>query len=133
MDGKVIAVLETLLHADNLAEHLLSTLSLQVPQSGEILPQHPDRLYGATADAPGLNMGSLAIVTFDKAEYITLGEFAQRLWDPVTKLMELRLDDAIKDDTDIEVRENNAVGFMLFNFHLGQELFNVLESESLEE
>ena len=118
MNCEIVATAEAVLHAHDLAEHLLLALALQMPECGEILPQHPDGLDLAPAHAPRLHMLSLPVVTVYEAEHIALLELRERLRDSIAKLMELGLYEAVQDDAYVEVREGHAVDIVLPYFHL---------------
>ena len=120
VNSKIVTVLEALVHADNLAEHLPLILMLQLPQLREIVPRHPDRFNLAHALMPALNVRCLAVVTMIEAKNAAGLELAERLRDPVPKDVILRLDKASQDDADFEVREEHRVPLVLPNPHQRQ-------------
>ena len=133
MNCQIIATTEAVLHLNELAEHFLLTLRLQLPEYGKVFPQHPDCLYLAHANAPCLHMLSFSIITVDEAEHIALLKLREWLWDAIAKLMELGLNKTVQNNADVEVWEENTIDIMLPNLHLRQELNYVIQLESLEE
>ena len=130
--SQIVAILEALLHPDDLAKHLLLTLSLKMPQLCEVLPQHPNGFDSTHTDTPSLDVRGLAVVTVVEAKDISFCEFTERLGKPVAIFVELGFDKAVENDADVKVGEEDAVDIVLADLHLGQKLHDVFDSEALE-